>query len=80
MQSFHLDVIGTHIRILVDTSSPTGEDFSHIETRLLEFDTRYSRFIASSWISELNKNRRAILDEDAKKMLEISLEFAQKSE
>ncbi len=80
MQEFHLDVIGTHIRILVDESSPLGEDFSHIKSRLLEFESRYSRFITDNWIYTLNQNRSNILDEDARSMLEISLQIAQKSD
>lgn len=76
MQEFNLDVIGTHIRILLDVSSPVGEDFSHIQQRLQEFDARYSRFIPGNWVSKLNDTRRALLDEDASHMLTKSLELA----
>jgi thiamine biosynthesis lipoprotein len=80
MQEFHLDVIGTHIRIVIDESLPIGEDFSHIQKRLQEFDARYSRFISGNWIHRLNRDRRNTLDDDARKMLDSSLELARVSD
>ncbi len=80
MQEFHLDSIGTHLRILLDESSPTGEDFSHITSRLQEFESKYSRFIVGNWMYNLNQDRRALLDWDARIMFEISLEIANSSQ
>ena len=80
MQEYHLDIIGTHIRILVDISSPIGEDFSHISSRLQEFEKKYSRFLENNWLSGLNNTRKAILDGDAREMLLFSLDLAKKTD
>ncbi len=79
MHEYNLDVIGTHLRILIDTSSPIGEDFSQIEHRLSEFDARYSRFIIGNWTYELNTLGRMSLDQDSRVMLRAMLDLARKT-
>jgi thiamine biosynthesis lipoprotein len=80
MQQFSLDVIGTHLKISVDTSSSCEEVFCAIRERLLAFELRFSRFIEGNWLSKLNKERKAILDDDAQKMLTFALELAKVSD
>lgn len=80
MHEFNLDVIGTHLHILIDdSSSPIGEDFSQIEKRLTDFDARYSRFITGNWTHELNIHGRAQLDHDSRVMLRTMLDLARKT-
>jgi FAD:protein FMN transferase len=80
MQEFHLETIGTHLRICIDTSSPCGEDFSQIAKRLADFEKKYSRFIENNWLMDLNKKRSGILDEDGKIMISHMLSLSHSSE
>ncbi len=79
MHEFHLDTIGTHLRILIDTSSPIGEDFSHIEARLSDFEKKFSRFIEGNWLANLNISRTGTLDDDTQVMLGMMLDLSEKS-
>ena len=79
MQIFSFDIIGTHLQIQIDTSSSCDEDFSHIRTRLRDFEARYSRFIEGNWLDTLNKNRTGILDIDAQNMLDHMLDIARRT-
>ena len=69
MQSFALDIIGTHLDIRIDTPGDCSVLFSDIETRLQDFEVRYSRFIDGNWLDTLNKNRTGTIDTDGQKML-----------
>lgn len=82
MATLDLDIIGTHLQIRVDTSSPShiGEDFSRIEQYLTDFEAKYSRFIPGNYLHSLNQNRGGILDHDAKVMLSYALELARKTD
>ncbi len=76
MQVFELDCIGTHLQLIVDTSSSCDEDFSHIRSYILDFESRYSRFVADNWLNILNKQRIWSLPKDAKNMIEYAIEVA----
>jgi len=82
MYCFDLDIIGTHLSIRLESSSPTSvdEDFSLIEKRLKDFEQKFSRFIPGNWLHNLNISRKGILDEDAIRMLSFALEVAQKTD
>lgn len=80
MQQFALDIIGTHLEISVDTSSTCEEVFCAIRERLIAFESKFSRFIDKNWLSTLNKERTALLDDDARTMLIFSLELAELSD
>ena len=80
MQSFALDIIGTHLDIRIDTDTDCSRVFTEIETRLQGFEVRYSRFIEVNWLADLNKNRTGTLDTDGKKMLECMLDMSQKTD
>lgn len=80
MHEFHLDTIGTHLRICIDTSSPIGEDFSLIQKRLRVFEQTFSRFIPDNWLADLNMSRHGILDIDGEIMLGTMLHLARKSD
>ena len=80
MQQFGFDIIGTHLDIRIDTSEDCSVLFSDIETRLQDFEARYSRFISGNWLDILNQKRTATLDEDARKMLLYTLEVACKTD
>lgn len=80
MQQFSLDIIGTHLQISVDTSSSCEEVFCAIRERLVAFESKYSRFIDGNWLSDLNRERMALLDNDAKTMLVFALELARISD
>ena len=69
MQSFALDIIGTHLDIRIDTDTDCSRVFTEIESRLQGFEVRYSRFIDGNWLDTLNKNRTATIDTDGQKML-----------
>lgn len=79
MQILSLDIIGTHLQVQIDTSSSCDEDFSHIRTRLQDFEARYSRFIEGNWLDTLNKNRTGTLDLDAQSMLTSMLDIARRT-
>ena len=69
MQQFGLDIIGTHLDLRIDTSEDCSVIFAQIETRLQEFEVKYSRFIEVNWLADLNKNRTGTIDADGQKML-----------
>jgi len=76
MQVFDLDCIGTHLRIFIDTSSSCDEDFSHIRSFILDFESQYSRFISDNWLDRLNQQRVSSLPKDAKNMIEYAIKVA----
>lgn len=76
MQVFDLDCIGTHLRILIDTSSSCDEDFFHIRSYIVDFEVRYSRFISDNWLDRLNQQRTSSLSKDAKNMIEYAIKVA----
>ncbi len=77
MQSFDLDIIGTHLSLQIDTSSSyIDEDFSRLCMKLQNFEQRFSRFIEGNWLYSLNQTRSGILDADATNMLSFALELA----
>ena len=76
MQSFALQIIGTHLRIQLDTDSSCDLLFDSLKVRLSDFEQKYSRFIPGNWLDELNIAREAILDTDGKNMLEYALRVA----
>ncbi|MDD2693579.1 MAG: FAD:protein FMN transferase [Candidatus Gracilibacteria bacterium] len=82
MYCFDLDIIGTHLLIRLESSSPTSvdEDFLLIEKRLKDFEQNFSRFIPGNWLHNLNISRKGILDEDAVRMLSFALKVAQKTD
>lgn len=45
MQKWNYNIIGTHLGIMIDTIEDCSTLFSEIETRLREFETKFSRFI-----------------------------------
>ena len=69
MQQFDFDIIGTHLDLRIDTSEDCSVIFAQIETRLQEFEVKYSRFIEVNWLADLNKNRTGTIDADGQKML-----------
>jgi thiamine biosynthesis lipoprotein ApbE len=73
MQQFAFDIIGTHLDIRIDTSEDCSLLFAEIETRLRDFEQKYSRFISGNWLDTLNKNRTGTLDIDGQKMLSYML-------
>jgi thiamine biosynthesis lipoprotein ApbE len=80
MQSLDLDIIGTHLSIIIDTPHSCDEVFSDIRERLQDFENKYSRFVVGNWLDTLNKNRTAILDPDGEEMLEYMLEVARETD
>ena len=80
MQQFDFDIIGTHLDLRIDTSEDCSIIFSQIETRLHDFEVKYSRFIEENWLADLNKNRTGTLDTDGQKMLEFILDISQKTD
>jgi hypothetical protein len=58
MLVFDLDIIGTHLRVHIDTTSSCDEVFSTIRERLISFEEKYSRFLESNWLHDVNNNRR----------------------
>lgn len=76
MQVFELDCIGTHLQILVDVPSSCDEEFSCIRSYIIDFESRYSRFVADNWLNILNKQRIWSLPKDAKNMIEYAIEVA----
>lgn len=59
MHTFDLESIGTHLHIRIDVSSSDSldEDFSHIRSRLIAFESRFSRFLEGNWLHDLNIHR-----------------------
>jgi FAD:protein FMN transferase len=80
MQIFDFDTIGTHLRVHIDTISSQDEIFSTIRERLVSFEEKYSRFLEGNWLHILNRERRWILDEDGKKMLECMLDISRNTQ
>jgi len=81
MYIFDLDIIGTHLSLRVDSSSSVtiDEDFSRVRSELLDFETRYSRFIPENWLHILNRSRTGVLDSHAYTMLVYALYVADKT-
>lgn len=79
MQIFELDTLGTKLRIRIDSSCSCAGNFSEIQTMLLDFDAKYSRFIPGNWLDRLNRDGGGELDADSKTMLDFSLDLAQKT-
>jgi FAD:protein FMN transferase len=80
MQKWSYNIIGTHLGIAIDTTEDCSTLFSEIETRLQQFETKFSRFIEGNWLHELNISRRGILDDDAREMLGYALEIARRTD
>ena len=80
MQKYEFNIIGTHLDILIDTHVDCGDLFQSIESRLQDFEKKYSRFLEDNWLHQLNRSRRATLDTDGTKMLECMLDLAKKSD
>ena len=80
MQQFGFDIIGTHLDIRIDTATDCSVLFSEIETRLRDFETRYSRFISENWLDMLNRERAGTLDIDGQKMLDFMLDISRKTD
>ena len=53
-----------------------GGVFHDIESRLRDFEAKYSRFLEGNWLHDLNRNRRAIFDSDGMSMLSFMLDIA----
>lgn len=79
MQKSSYDIIGTHLDILIDTDENCLLIFELIASRLRDFEARFSRFIEGNWLHNLNKNRSARLDQDARSMLIFALGMAEKT-
>jgi thiamine biosynthesis lipoprotein ApbE len=73
MQQYGFDIIGTHLDIRIDTDRDCSTLFTQIETRLHDFEAKYSRFISGNWLDVLNQNRTTTLDVDGQKMLAYML-------
>lgn len=80
MQKWSYNIIGTHLGIAVDTTEDCFQIFHDIEIRLQDFEAKFSRFISGNWLHTLNISRRAMLDDDAREMLQYALEVAQRTD
>lgn len=80
MQTLSLDVIGTHLDIRLYSDDDASEVFSRIVERLTDFEKKYSRFLEDNWLARLNKDRSALLDQDARDMLEYALMVARETD
>lgn len=80
MQKYDFNIIGTHLQVLIDTDMDCSEVFHSIESRLSDFEQKFSRFLEDNWLADLNTSRRALLDADAKNMLMFALDMARKTD
>ena len=80
MQQYGFDIIGTHLDIRIDTSDDCSTLFTRIETRLRDFESKYSRFISGNWLDILNQKRTETLDTDGQKMLAYMLAVSAKTD
>lgn len=80
MAIFSHDCIGTHLEIRIETDQECGVLFSRIQEYLSQFEERFSRFRENNWLSDLNRDRHADLDEDARFMLSFALDVARKTD
>ncbi len=80
MQKFQIEIIGTHLSLMIDTPHSCDEVFSRIRMYLINFEQKYSRFIPWNWLYTLNFSRRGILDVDGKNMLSYMLDLAMKTD
>lgn len=46
MQKYDLEVIGTHLFLMLDTHESMADVFSDIKIRLEDFEAKFSRFLA----------------------------------
>ncbi|MFZ2255363.1 MAG: hypothetical protein WAW59_04885 [Patescibacteria group bacterium] len=58
MQKWSYDIIGTHLGLAIDTEMDCTHIFHEIETRLQNFEAKFSRFIEGNWLHDLNVSRR----------------------
>lgn len=58
MQELSLEVIGTHLRLEIDTDISCEELFRVIEMRLSAFEKKFSRFIPDNWLDTMNRERK----------------------
>lgn len=80
MQRYDFDIIGTHLALSLDTTEDCSEIFGEIESRLRQFEAKYSRFLEGNWLHDLNQDRRATLDSDGMSMLSYMLDLSKKTD
>ncbi len=79
MSTFSLDCLGTHLNIMVESSSSTDEDFRCIRARILAFEEKYSRFLPGNWLDILNKTGSSDIDEEGYRMIAFALDLAKRT-
>ncbi len=58
MQKVTLQIIGTHLEILIDTDLDIGILENEIFERLSNFEKKFSRFLENNWLYTLNRERK----------------------
>ncbi len=74
MKKYSLEALWTLLEIYIDSKSAHEDIIRECFLRVEKFEQKYSRFISGNFLSELNHTKKAVLDEELKYLLKISLE------
>lgn len=80
MQVYQGGHLGTLLSIQVDTPHNMWGVFLEITKRVTDFEERFSRFRENNWLSTLNTQKYASLDDDAHTVISYALKVAKQSE